>query len=124
MDSLCVFKLSQNKYYVDKIEQSVLPGIIELSSINLLYNIWEQLHNPDINLNKKNYLELKNINWLNSYYFVGIDKLRDYKKSDDLNIITLKYMKKYGIENVRGGIFQNEILNEKELEFITKCIFL
>jgi hypothetical protein len=124
MDSLCVFKLSQNKYYVDKIEQSVLPGIIELSSINLLYNIWEQLHNPDINLNKKNYLELKNINWLNSYYFVGIDKLRDYKKSDDLNIITLKYMKKYGIENVRGGIFQNEILNEKELEFITKCIYL
>ena len=124
MDSLCVFKLSQNKYYVDKIEQSVLSGIIELSSINLLYNIWEQLHNPDINLNKKNYLELKNINWLNSYYFVGIDKLRDYKKSDDLNIITLKYMKKYGIENVRGGIFQNEILNEKELEFITKCIYL
>jgi len=124
MDSLCVFKLSQNKYYVDKIEQSVLPGIIELSSINLLYNIWEQLHNPDINLNKKNYLELKNINWLNSYYFVGIDKLRDFKESDNLDIITLKYMKKYGIENVRGGIFQNEILNEKELEFITKCIFL
>jgi hypothetical protein len=75
-------------------------------------------------LNKKNYLELKNINWLNSYYFVGIDKLRDFKESDNLDIITLKYMKKYGIENVRGGIFQNEILNEKELEFITKCIFL
>jgi len=124
MDSLCVFKLSQNKYYVDKIEEPVLPSIIELSSINLLYNIWEQLHNPDINLNKKNYLELKNINWLNSYYFVGIDKLRDFKESDNLDIITLKYMKKYGIENVRGGIFQNEILNEKELEFITKCIFL
>ena len=37
MDSLCVFKLSQNKYYVDKINKSVIPDIIEiLNSIDLL----------------------------------------------------------------------------------------
>ena len=124
MDSLCVFKLSQNKYYVDKINKSVIPDIIELSSINIIYNIWEQLHNPDINLNKKNYLELKNIKWLNKYYFVGIDKIQDFNESDDLNIITLKYMKKYGTENVRGGMFQNEILNETELEFVKIVIGL
>lgn len=122
MDSLCVFKLSQNKYYIDKINKSVIPDIIEISSINILYNIWEQLHNPNINLNKKNYLELKNIKWLNTYYFLGIEELRDFKESDDLDIITLKYMKKYGIENVRGGNFQKNIFNETELQFIKNII--
>ena len=122
MDSLCVFKLSQNKYYVDKIDKNTLSNFIELSSINILYNIWEQLHNPDINLNKKNYLELKNANWLNKYFFVGIQELHDFKESDDLDILTLKYMKKYGIENVRGGNFQKEIFNEIELLFIKNII--
>jgi hypothetical protein len=124
MDSLCVFKLSQNKYYVDKISKSVIPDIIEISSINILYNIWEQLHNPDINLNKKNYLELKNIKWLNTYYFLGVEELRDFKESDDLDIITLNYMKKYGLDNVRGGSFQNDIFDEKELKFLKTIIEL
>jgi hypothetical protein len=124
MDSLCVFKLSQNKYYVDKINKSVIPDIIEISSINILYNIWEQLHNPNINLNKKNYLELKNIKWLNTYYFLGIEELRNFKESDDLDIITLKYMRKYGLDNVRGGSFQNDIFDEKELKFLKTIIEL
>ena len=59
MDSLCIFELSQNKFYVDKIDKDTLAEMIELSSINFLYNIWDQLHNPNINLNKKNYLEKK-----------------------------------------------------------------
>ena len=124
MDSLCVFKLSQNKYYVDKIDKDTLSNFIELSSINILYNIWEQLHNPNINLNKKNYLELKNIKWLNTYYFIGIEELRNFKESDDLDIITLKYMRKYGLDNVRGGSFQNDIFDEKELKFLKSIIEL
>jgi len=117
-----VFKLSQNKYYIDKIDKDTLSSFIELSSINILYNVWEQLHNPDINLNKKNYLELKNTKWLNTYFFVSIQELHDFKESDDLDILTLKYMKKYGIENVRGGIFQNEIFNEIELKLLNKFV--
>jgi len=117
-----VFKLSQNKYYIDKIDKDTLSSFIELSSINILYNVWEQLHNPDINLNKKNYLEQKNTKWLNTYFFVGIQELHDFKESDDLDILTLKYMKKYGIENVRGGIFQNEIFNEIELKLLNKFV--
>ena len=122
MDSLCVFKLSQNKYYVDKIDKDTLSNFIELSSINILYNIWEQLHNPDIKLNKKNYLELKNTKWLNTYYFVSIQELHDFKESDDLDIITLKYMKKYGIENVRGGIFQNDSFIEEDMILLKNII--
>ena len=122
MDSLCIFKLSHNKFYVDKIDKDILVEMTELYSINFLYNIWEQLHNPDINFNKKNYLERKNIKWLNTYFFVGIHKIRDFKESDDLDIITLKYMKKHGIENVRGGNFQKEIFNEKDLQFIKNII--
>ena len=122
MDSLCIFELSQNKFYVDKIDKDTLAEMIELSSINFLYNIWDQLHNPNINLNKKNYLEKKNTKWLNKYFFVCIHKIRDFKESDDLDVVTLKCMKEYGIENVRGGNFQKEIFNEEELQFIKNII--
>ena len=58
---------------------------------------------------KKNNISLKHINsdWVNKNNFVEI---LDFYKSTDIfeeNNLTKKYMMKYGIENVRGGMYRN-----------------
>ena len=47
-----------------------------------------------------------------------------YSKSYNISEreLTLQYMKKYGIENVRGYSWSNRILSDQQVQFIKNCL--
>ena len=65
-----------------------------------------------------------NIEWLKKYPWVDIYELIPNCKFEELDKYTLKYMAKYGIDNVRGGNFINIILENNILNNIKQALVL
>lgn len=72
-----VLKLRSNKYYVGKTD------------------------NPNFRLN--NHFDSNGSEWTKKYVPISVHELRPDCSSSDETTITKEYMKKYGIDNVRGG---------------------
>lgn len=49
--------------------------------------------------------------WTNEYRVISVIEVTDMKVND----LTLRYFKKYGIDNVRGGSWQHKILSDKQI---------
>jgi hypothetical protein len=58
--------------------------------------------------------------WTKIHKVLNIVEYIDSSDNYDEDKYTLKYMKKYGIDNVRGGSFCSLVLNNSEIETITK----
>lgn len=97
MDYIYVFELENGKFYIDKINK---PNIV-LTSDN-------------------NWIKYNNNEWIKQNNIIKI--LLFYKSYDifEVNNLTKIYMMKYGIDNVRGGIFQDIKLNEHTIELLKK----
>ena len=72
--------------------------------------------------NKKAYLDVKNYSsacaWTNRYKLESVIEITD----KSINDTTLEYMSKYGIQNVRGGSWQQLELSSKQIKEIEKLI--
>lgn len=96
MNIIFVLKLQSGKYYLYKAKQIK---------------------------NKDNYhLKLQNILWIRKYNPVKVIKIIKNSLNEDLDKYTIKYMKKFGIMNVRGGSFSAITLQNDEKEFLYKMI--
>ena len=91
-----VLQLENRKYYIEK---SAKP----ITSIYDHYN-------------------MEGNEWTKKYKMVRLVKLIPNSDNVDEDEITIKYMKKYGINNVRGGHFKNIILRRSEINYINSCI--
>ena len=91
-----VLLLQNNKYYIGRTSN---PQFRIEEHFNLNGSTWTQKYNP-----------IKLIELINNCDEFDEDKM------------TLKYISKYGIDNVRGGSFCQEILVEQEKVFIEKMI--
>jgi hypothetical protein len=60
--------------------------------------------------------------WTSVYKPVNIIALIPNCRRIDEDIITLLYMSEKGIDNVRGGTFSQNVLNDKQLCIITRNI--
>jgi 3-phosphoshikimate 1-carboxyvinyltransferase len=106
-------KLQVNKINIDSSESSQF-----VSALCLIAPILQ--NGLIINLNEKTVSA--------SYIEMTLSVMRDFgieyqKTKNEIIIPTQKYSaKKYGIENVRGGIFQNEIFNEIELKLLNSFV--
>lgn len=76
-----ILKLKDNKYYIGKTE--------------------------DLTLSLKKHFNSNGIEWTKMYKPIELIQTIDNYDSFDEDKYTIKYMKKYGIENVRGGSFFN-----------------
>lgn len=91
-----VLLLQNNKYYIGRTSN---PQFRIDEHFNLNGSVWTQKYNP-----------IKLIELINNCDEFDEDKT------------TIKYISKYGIDNVRCGSFCQEILGEQEKVFIEKMI--
>ena len=92
-----VLKLLDGRYYVGSTHSNMLWRLDTHTSNNKI--VWTTLHKP---------IEVKEVHY-------NCDK-------HDVNRITLEYMYKYGIHNVRGGAFCKPILSESQIQTINDII--
>lgn len=93
MESLYVLQLEENKWYIGK--------------------------TADVTTRFKQHVTGKGSAWTKSYTPVRIAETRRLKDSYDETNTTKDYMKKYGIDNVRGGSYTQVVLPE-EVEKVLK----
>lgn len=94
MENICVLKLEKNKYYIAKTNNSIfsLDDCHELD-----YSEWTKKYKP-------------------------IEIIELISNDDEINKVVLKYMNKYGIDNVRGGIFNEMKLDKLKIDIIKKIL--
>jgi predicted GIY-YIG superfamily endonuclease len=91
-----ILKLEQNKYYVGK-------------TTNPKFRIDEHFSN-------------EGSEWTKIYKPINVVQIVENCDDEDEDKYTIKYMKKFGINNVRGGIFSKKILPQEEISIIQKMI--
>lgn len=93
-----VLKISPDKYYVGKSYNILDTRIFESSKFNELCE------------------------WLKIHKHREIISVTDHIDEFDYDKMTIQMMGKYGINNVRGGSFNNNILDDHEIKIISKMI--
>lgn len=96
MSYIYILKLKNNKYYIGKTNN---PKYRLEQHFQENGSTWTKIHKP-----------IQVIKTIKSYSQFDEDKY------------TLEYIKKYGIENVRGGSFSQPTLSPEEKQVITKMI--
>jgi cellular nucleic acid-binding protein len=91
-----ILKLEQNKYYVGK---TTNPEIRIEEHFNGSGSEWTKLYKP-----------------------VNVVQIIENCDDEDEDKYTIKYMRKFGINQVRGGIFSKKILSHDEILIIQKMI--
>lgn len=96
--NIYVLQLQNNKYYIGK-TKNVNKRLEQHFNKNIYGSAWTSKHKP-------------------------IKLIETIKNIDDFDEdkYTLKYMKKYGIDNVRGGSFSQLILSNETVSHINKMI--
>lgn len=94
--SIYTLRLENNKYYVGK-----------------TYDINNRL------LNHENH---EGSTWTRKYPVVELMEIVEHASIYDEDKYTLIYMEKYGLDNVRGGSYNQLVLTKEQISYIKKCI--
>lgn len=97
MGIVYILRLNENKFYIDYAETQKTFDM----------QIW--LHFSDVN-----------IGWTEKYKPMSIYKIHNNCKKEDSEKYTKIMMSKYGIENVRGGIYKKTELDNIDVEILSK----
>jgi hypothetical protein len=92
MGAICVFSLMDNKYFIIRIDNSNLKYINNFLFVEDRHELNNFL--PEDVLNNE---------WLTKYKIIQLDLIQDSKNQSDEELFVKRYMRKYGINNVRGG---------------------
>jgi len=100
MAVICIFKQKEEKYFVLRFEGERLKKINNFVFETDSHELHEFL--------PKDVLENE---WIKRYPIVRIELIEYSKDESDEDEITIKLMKKHGINNVRGGSYNNIVLS-------------
>ena len=102
MTFVYVLSLTENKYYIGKTDDINKIYKIHFTQIN------DKIYTPSSSL------------WTGMYRPITIEYV--YENMDDDTKITLEYMDKKGIDNVRGGAFSEIYLSKEKKDFINQLL--
>ena len=105
MTFIYVLKLKNDKYYIGEIS-------------NFAYNKYCVSLNATVNIKDIHKYFVGHLPWTDEHLPISIAEFK--KRNTDINVnkVTIKYMYKYGIENVRGGKWKNTILTRHQIGVI------
>ena len=96
MAVICIFKQRKEKYFVLRMNGDNLKKINNFVFENDSHELNEFLP-EDILQNE----------WIKTYPIISIELINYSEKESDKDEVTIKLMKKHGINNVRGGSYSN-----------------
>ena len=109
MAVICIFKLKNEKYFVLRMEGDNLKKIN-----NFLFE------NDSHELNEFLTKDILECEWIKKNPISSLELIEYSPNDSDKDVFTRKLMKKYGIDNVRGGNYIDvELSQEKLLELET-----
>ena len=92
MGAICVFSLMEGKYFIIRIDNSNLKYINNFLFIEDKHELNNFL--PE---------EVLNNEWLAKYKIIQLQLIENSRNQSDEDLYIKRYMRKYGIDNVRGG---------------------
>lgn len=92
MCAICVFSLIEGKYFIIRIDDSNLKYINNFLFVEDKHELNNFL--PE---------EVLNNEWLIKYKIIQLELIEHSKNQLDEELFIKRYMRKYGIDNVRGG---------------------
>jgi hypothetical protein len=95
--NIYILKLENNKYYIGKTD--------------------------NLEKRKKAHMNGTACSWTKKYKLLSVEKIIQDASPFDEDKYTIEYMNKYGIDNVRGGIYVSEVLDEFQIYTIKKSIW-
>jgi hypothetical protein len=102
MGAICVFSLMEGKYFIIRIDNSNLKYINNFLFVEDKHELNNFL--PE---------EVLNNEWLTKYKIIQLQLIEDSKNQSDEDLFIKRYMRKYGIDNVRGGYNAKIKLDDK-----------
>jgi hypothetical protein len=72
-------------------------------------------YSSDIKKRIQEHIDGNGSSFTKKYKPIGVEKIKENVPEDHANKYVIKYMKKYGIDNVRGGSYKGSSLNKDQL---------
>ena len=111
MAVICIFKLQNNKYFVLRMDGDNLKKVNNFVFENETHELNEFL--------SKDVLES---DWIKKNPIISLDLIEYSPNESDTDLYTIKLMRKYGINNVRGGNYCNVNLENDTINHIEKLL--
>lgn len=77
-------------------------------------------YSPNVNKRIQEHIDGNGSSFTKKYKPVAVEKIKENVPEEHANIYVIKYMKKFGIDNVRGGLFKGSKLTSEQLSELSK----
>jgi len=116
MNSICVFELDNNKYYVTEFKNEVIQPIKEMIKNLVSDNDSDKIKSL---LTQNLSVLISSLDWIKQN---PIKTIMEMKENTSLEKIYINYVKEYGINNIRSDIFKDVELSESAVKKIQELL--
>lgn len=120
-EQIYVLRLEQDKWYIGKTKNLLARMQYHLrSSEGLRSSVSDTETPPSLSSEDLGLAQEEDRRWTKIYKVLRVEELSVARSDFDEDTITKKYMRKYGIQNVRGGSYTTEHLSDATISLLEK----
>ena len=77
-------------------------------------------YSPDVNKRIQEHIDGNGSSFTKKYRPIAVEKIKENVPEEHANVYVIKYMKKFGMDNVRGGSFKGSKLTSEQINELSK----